>query len=334
MYKKDFDNLLKTKIPQAVFLYGECDFLIDYYGKTLRKLIVSQYSADEYKFYFDEYNPKTIREMLSQQSLFATSSLVITKINKLKDSSKKKGGDIASFLHILSLNTTNYLIIEFYSDGDYSSYMKQAKSASALFNTTNFVNVRFFNPNQKEALEILWQYVKELGINITQNSLLYLYDVQNNQIGLCVNELHKFALLSSEITKSDIDKLSYGLYTNTIEELCESLLDNGECLKIIANIEEEGIQDVYLITMIQSYFYRLFLFFSYIKTNGRFNSLEILGYALPRNIEEKYARYAMKLRESQYLEIFKALSDWRLDVISGRNKNYFTSLIKIQAIIK
>ncbi|MDE6885544.1 MAG: hypothetical protein K2P17_00660 [Helicobacteraceae bacterium] len=337
MYKKDFDKLLDSKIdnpPQAVFLYGECDFLINFYSKKLKDLHLAKSSLDIFNFYFEEYNAKQIKELLSEQSLFSNSSLVIVKLNKIKDSRKKaKDTEIASFLEILAKNKNNFLIIEFYDDNS-SDYARSAKMISTLFNNPNFVFVRFFNPTKNEALEILRQNARSLRLKIADSLLMYLYELQNNQIGICVNELNKFTLINGEISKTNIENLSYGLYTNSIDELCESLLERGDWVKILAKIQEEGVQDIDFIRALQNYFYRLFLFFSFIKSNGRCVSSEILGYTLPKQLEEKYARYAMKLKEIHYLSIFTTLSKWRSNTINGKDKDYFSNLIKLKALIK
>ncbi|WP_181646781.1 DNA polymerase III subunit delta [Helicobacter sp. 16-1353] len=334
MYKKEFDNLLKSRIPQATLLYGECNFLIDYYGKKIKNAIIEKESVDIFSFYFDEYNSKAINDIFSQPSLFSNTSLVIIKMDSLKLGIRKtKTDDIKQFLKILKTNTANYLIIEFYNDNS-MAYKRDTKTLSALFNSQDSINVRFFNPNQKEAIEILQNCANELGININQTNLLYLYGIQNNEIGICVNELQKFTIFDKEITKATIDELCYGLFTNSIDELCDTMLLRGDYVKIFTKIEEKGITDIDIITAMHNYFYRLFLFFSYIKSNGRCSSKDVLGYALPRDIEEKYIRFATRLRESQYLQIFRTLNNWRFLSVSGKDKNCFPNLIKIQAIIK
>lgn len=331
MYKKDFDSLLLGCVPKASFLWGECDFFINFYGTKIKSLITNANEVDIFSFYFEEYDANMIMGILSQQSLFSTSSLVRLKLNKIKDSTKK---DIGKFLEIIKRNPHNYLIIEFYNE-DSSDYGRIAKALSVIFNTKDFVNVRFFNPSPKEALDILRAVAKENDIKIGDLELNYLYEIQNNNIGICVNELQKFIVFKAdEITKDMIDKLSYGLYTNNIEELCEAMLNKGDYLKILAKVQEEGLQDMDLIRALQGYFYRLFLFFAYIKTNGEVNSSKILKYALPKQIEQKYANFAVRLREVQYLGIFALLNEWRSNAISGKDKNSFTNLIKLQALLK
>ncbi len=330
MYQKEFDSLLKSAIPKAVLLWGECEFFIDLYGAKVRKLVESQGECDVFPIYFDEYDYATIVSILSQQSLFAGASIVILKLNKIKATMQK---DIAKFLQILKRNPNNCLIIEFYSDNSVE-YGKAGKALSALFNSKEFAAVRFFNPNSaREVLEILRSFANKHSLKISDYALNHLYEIQNKNIGICANELAKFAVFDDEITIEKINALSYGLYTNSVDELCEAILNRGDYLKIIAKIEEEGFTDADLVRALQGYFYRLFLFFAYIRVNGRVDSKEILKYKLPPQIEKKYADFAVKLREMQYLQIFALLNEWRANVIWGRDKNFFANLIKLQAII-
>lgn len=330
MYKKDFDILLKNATPKAVLLWGECDFFINFYGAKLKNLIKNNGEVDIFPLYFEEYDANLITQILAQQSLFSSATLVLLKLNKIKDSAKK---EIAKFLEILKRNPQNYLIIEFYSD-ESSEYGRSAKALSALFNSKDFVSVRFFAPNEREAMQILREIASENGVKIGDLELNYLYEIQNRNISICANELQKFTIYTGEITKDLIDKLSYGLYTNSIDELCEAMLNKGDYLKVLAKMQEEGLADMDLVRALQAYFYRLFQFFAYIKENGRVDSAKILKYALPKQIEQKYANFAIKLREAQYLGIFALLNEWRCNVILGKDKNSFANLIKLQAILK
>lgn len=332
MYKNDFDKLLKKQLPQATFLYGECEFLIEFYSKKIQNLITSNSTLDVFKLYFDNFNIKDAKESLSQRSLFASSTLLLLKLTYKQIDSKNK--DIKSLLDVLSLNIDNYLIVEFYNDNDSFKYINIAKLISKDFNTDRYKFVRFFNLKQNEAIEILSNSARSYGINISNANLLYLYNLQNNQIGLSVAELKKFAVFDREILRNDIDNLCYGLYINTIDELCEAILDRKDYINILFRLEEEGVNDCDIAGFMQIYFYRLFLFFVYIKSNGNVDSNAILGYFLPKNLEEKYATYAVKLNANQYLEIFSILNNWIVKSRSGRDKNYFSNLIKIKAILK
>ena len=77
MYKSQLDTLLKQSAPRVSFLYGD-SFLVGYYSRKIAHCLKSE---EKTTFYFDEYNANTINALLSQGSLFGSSSLVVLKIN-------------------------------------------------------------------------------------------------------------------------------------------------------------------------------------------------------------------------------------------------------------
>ena len=122
MYKKDLDNLLKSYIPKASFLYGECDFLIDYYGKKIKNLILKDNNIDVFSFYFDEYNKSAIIDIFSQQSLFASASLVYVKLDSTKIK-KGKDGDFKEFISFA---------YKFYKDREFCSLFSRKICVASL----------------------------------------------------------------------------------------------------------------------------------------------------------------------------------------------------------
>ena len=116
MYKRELETYLKSKIPKISFLYGESQFLINYYSKKIASLITTN-PEDKYKFYFGEYDALSISELLNQSSLFGDSSLVIIRADK-----KLPKKDIDSFKKAIESNPNNSLIIEFYQSGSKSQF--------------------------------------------------------------------------------------------------------------------------------------------------------------------------------------------------------------------
>ena len=328
MYKNEFKKLIRTKIPNATLLYGECKFSIESQSKELQE---AMQNADVFKFYFNEYEAKGISEILSNPSLFANKTLVVLKIDSINS---KLLSDIKNFLNLIKKTPSSYLIIEFYNNGDSAKYNANTKSLSKLFNNSEFVFVRFFKLKHSEAIEILIENAKELKLNINSKNLAYLYETQKQQIELCISELGKLAIFDNEISKNDIDEICYGVYTNSIEELCEALINRKNYIQIAKRLEDEGILQGEIISFMQYYFYRLFLFFSYIKLNGNVDSKAIIGHVLPRDIEEKYTKYAIKLKIQDYLKIFVILSDWLLKVRKEGEKNYFGNLINLNEVFR
>lgn len=334
MYKSQLDTLLKHSIPRASLLYGD-SFLIEHYAKKIALLLKSE---EKHTFYFDEYNLASINALLSQSSLFGTSSLVVLKINH-----KLNKADVEIFLSSLCANTHNALIIEYYqapnkSDADYT---RDCKAFAGYFKMPKMpkdsvIEVRFFELNISECMELMRQKAKYLGLNASDKILNYILSLQNNDIALALNELDKFVVFSGSkpIEPNDVSLLCDGMASFSVEELCCTLMEKKSFIEMLHSIYEEGINEIAMISEIQRFFYQLFLFFAFIKINGRPNAKEILGFSPPAHIVERLSRYCIRFREAEYIAIFELLSQWRYEVSKGKVKQSMSALIKIQEMIR
>lgn len=333
MNKAQLDTLLRQNPPRASFLYGD-SFMVGYYS---RKIANALQSEEKNTFYFDEYNSVNINTLLSQGSLFGTSSLVVLKLNH-----KLPKADIELFLHSLCANTHNALIIEYYQAQNKASgdYMRDCKSIVGYFHQPkmpkdSIVEVRFFEPNMKERMGFLQERSKELGLKIEDRILNQILSMQNNDIALALNELEKFTIYAGKnIDISDVNLLCDGVGSFSTEELCCAVMDKKPFIHILQNIYEEGINEIMMIGEIQRFFYQLFLFFAYAKSYGSINAKEILGYNPPTHITERLSRYCIRFKEAEYIQIFELLSLWRYEVSKGKSKQSMSALIKIQEMIR
>jgi len=82
---------------------------------------------------------------------------------------------------------------------------------------------------------------------------------------------------------------------------------------------EEGANEVYLINQITSFVWQLYMFNSFIKINGYINSSDILGYKLPKTIEDERAKLAIKFQPEDYLKILNYLFEIELKLKSSSN---------------
>lgn len=327
MTRQQLENFLKKDIPQASLLYGD-SFWIEFYAQK----IASQIEGNIVKFYFGEYEFSQVLDLLGQSSLFGDATLVILKIDK--KISKK---ELQSLLKALEKNTANFLILEFHrSDSKSTSeYARDFKEMATLFKGERVVEVRFFEPNSHECQTLLYQRAQELGIQIEMRSLLLLLNIQNGDIAIALKELEKFVHFNRPIQDRDIEELCSSLGCLEFEDLLDALLARKEVLEIYARLEEEGLDEMGLLNAIGNHFYRLFLFFAYIRSNGRADAKEILGYAPPQFVIEKLSREAMSLREGQYKAIFEVLIKWRLKIFSKslRGGNAIVALNELRKIL-
>lgn len=330
MNRQQLDRFLTSATPRATFLYGESPFWIEYYSSKIASKITDAENTS--RFYFGEYQYAQVFDLLSQSSLFGDSALVILKLDK-----KLSKKEIQAFLKAIEGNRSNSLIIEFYRSDSRSAgeYARDFKEMAGVFKGDGVVEVRFFEPNLSECQMLLAQKAKELGLQIDMRNLMFLLNMQNGDIAIALNELEKFIYLNRPVSEKDINELCSGIGSVEFEDLLNALLGRKEVLGIYARLEEEGLDEMGLLSAMGNYFYRLFMFFAYIRSHGKVDAKEILGYAPPHFVVEKFVREAMSLREKQYKEIFECLIEWRIKIFSGGGKvsNAIVALHKLQAIL-
>lgn len=334
MYKSQLDSLLKQSAPRASLLYGN-DFFVAHYGKVIAKCLNIE---EKHTFYFDEYDKEHINTLLLQNSLFGANSLIVLKINH-----KISKADIELFLHSLSNNTHNALIIEYYynSSKSQADYAKDCKTLAGYFKNPKFeknelVEVRFFEPTMQECMTLMREKSKALALRADDKILSQILLLQNNDIAISLNELEKFVVYANgkNIEPNDVNLLCDGVASFSIMELCYTLMDKKPFIKMLHNIYEDGTNEMAMIAEIQRFFYQLFLFYAFMRINGKPDAKQILGYSPPIHIAESLSRYAMKLKENEYIAIFELLSAWRYEVSKGKSKHSMSVLIKIQEMIR
>lgn len=343
-----FDAQLRREVPRAILLYGDNPFLVNYYGETVVRLL-NLGSEEKNSFYFSEYNFNSVREILSQGSLFGGCSFVRLKINKTiaKD-------EIENLLKTLEKNSIARLLVEFYEAPNrrIGEYARESKALAEFFSTESrgakeeqkkraraigAVEVRFFPFTLETGMTMLRNRAKELALDVGDYWLRELLELQNGDVGLAYGELDKFTILGRVPDIKDIEQLSYGLGGVGVDEICEAMIDKRDSLKLAISLDECGVKDMDLISGIEKYFHQLFLFFAHIRIYGRPNDTkDILGYALPKALADKRMALAIRLKEGHFFKIFTLLQEWRADILQGRSegRGALLALIKIQEILK
>ncbi|MFV0480698.1 MAG: DNA polymerase III subunit delta [Campylobacteraceae bacterium] len=308
MYKREFDALVSSKkLPNYMLLYGACEYqiqiaedeILNFWGKE-----------GVLKFYFDEYDFKSARAYLSQSSLFGDQNTLILKVEKSPPSK-----EIEALIELCNKNDINNLLLVFFGDD------AKAKTLIKPFGK-NFV--RFFKPNLNEALTFLHVEAKKINLNISNFALQHLYTTHNENLSFSVNELEKLALLNKEISVKDIDNLVCGMGEVSIEDFIVKLLDKKDIVQMYKSINENGsVDEIRLINSLQSYLAGLFAFHSYIKLNGNFDALKILGYPLPPQLAKQRADQSIRLKLDTYSKLFTILvnTEYELKTNSHIDKN-------------
>jgi len=324
MYKRDFEGLLNSnRLPKSMLLYGECDFQNNYFSTKVTEQW-SEAGDEKLLLHYDEYDFTTVKNHLSQSSLFGGQNIVVIKSDK---AIPKKELDV--LVALCEKSDNSFLLFQYFGDS------KKAANIAKSFKK-NFV--RFFKPNLGEALSLLNLKAKEVGLNISGYSLQHLYQLQLEDLSLCVNEFEKLALFDREVQSSDIDRVVYGLGAVGLDGFVEKLLKKEDIKDSFLTLSESGGADeVRVINAIQSYLSQLLLFHMYIKMNGTFDARAILGYPLPPQLAKQRADHSIRIEIQTYKNMLEHLAKTELALKKVKNldKNSYliSSLIKLQAYL-
>jgi DNA polymerase-3 subunit delta len=325
MYQREFNQLIQKSLPKALLLYGEDDYQIDYY----LEYFVSKLDAKDsmLTMYFDEYDFDSAKSFLSQTSLFGGTNLLVIKNDK-----KLPKKELDTLIALANKDPSNYFMFIFGGEA------KDAKSMQSSFSAKNSgVWVRFFEPNFRDSIALLQQKAQQIELDIDHYALQHLLTLLNNNLSLCANELDKLAILESKITSKDIDRLVYSTAPLAIESLLIDMFNKKPITDTISKLLEFGEDEFSLLRSLQFFVNQLFLFHAYIKLNGTVNSTEILGYKLPKQIEEQKASLALRVKSSALLKIYEELLSSELAIKSAsptqREVLIYSLFIKIQQLL-
>jgi DNA polymerase-3 subunit delta len=308
MYKAEFDTLLKqNKTFNAYMFFGESTFLVDFYTKMIAQSFAQ--TEDIQKLYFEDFNLNKAKDILLQSSLFCDSNVLVIKTEKAL--TKKESGEI---IEAVNTNSASKVIIACLGDTDFREMAKNFDIKQ------NAVNVRFYNPYPQEALKILQTRADELRLRYENtNVLMHLLNMHKNSLELAYNDLEKLSLLDESISQKTVDNNCFGFGKINIDDFIVKLLNSKDISNDINYLLEEGANEVYLINQITSFVWQLYMFNSFIKINGYINSSDILGYKLPKNIEDERAKLAIKFQPEDYLNILNYLFEIELKLKSSSN---------------
>ena len=325
MYQREFDQRLKQSLSKAVLLYGENDYLIDFYIG----MYVKQTDAKEsmLSLYHDQWNFEQAKAFLSQTSLFGGTNLLVVKHEK---KIPKKELDV--LVELANKNSDNYFLY------GYSGAAKDAKSMQSAFtDKKGGVWVRFFEPNIRDGIAVLQQKAQQIKLDIDHYALQHLMLVLNNNLALCANELEKLAILGTKVTGKDIDRLVYSTAPLATEQLLIDLFNKKPITDTISRLLEIGEDEAAILRATQYFVNQIFLFHAYIKLNGHVDSAAILGYKLPKPIEEQKAQLALRVKSASLLKIFEHLLESELAIkkapATQKEVLLYGMLIKLQSYL-
>jgi DNA polymerase-3 subunit delta len=320
LYKNELDKHIQNgSLSNSFILFGESAFLIDRYIGILTDIK----DASVAKFYHDEYDFASAKAHLSQASLFGDRNVLIIKSEKKVP---KKELDI--LIEQCEKNSSNIFVYAYYGD-DQKAYAKPPAKTKTMC-------VRFFHPNQGEAVFTISQVAREKNVNIDNYTINHLLTIQNWDIALACNEIEKLKVYDRAITTKDIDSLVFGLSQTSIENFIKKILNKKDFKEDLNTILEHGEDEIRVLTAIISYLTQLYMFHIYIRVNGAPNAIEILGYPAPKFVVDEKAAMSIKIKPLTYYKLHELLLDSELKMKSSHvNKSaiLLSTLIRLQQLL-
>ena len=306
MYKKDFISLLNSpNIPNFFLLYGAESYQVEFYTNEL----LGKFDKENMlSLYFDDYSFNLAISHLSEPSLFANSNLL-----HIKNDKKIPVKDAKELITQCQNNPNNIFILELH-EGDEKVLTDIKKQFGSNF-------VRFFPPSSaSEVNQILSNHAKFLGLNIDNQSLLYIYNLQNENLYLSASELNKLASIGIKFSLVEIKERVYALNGIGFDTLFDKIINkqsiNSDYFEFI---NDSSFNEIALLNMLFKAFHRLYLIHSSIKTSGKFDPKTVLGYTPPPQIINKLQSQAIAIKTEQYTQIFKFLNEIEFDLKCKNN---------------
>lgn len=303
MYKTELDKHIQNQsVSNSFVFFGESTFLIDMYTKMLTNIE----DSNILNFYHDEYAFSSAKAHLSQASLFGDRNILIIKSEKKVP---KKELDI--LLNFCDKNPDNIFVYAYYGS-DHKTYNNKK-----AFAKSKAMSVRFFNPKDYEAQNIILQVAQEKKVNIDKYTVSHLLQIHHGDVALASNEIDKFRVYDRAITTKDVDNLVYGLAEVNLDAFIKKILTKKDFRDDLQNILEHGEDEIRILTALTAYLTQLYMFNIYIRVHGAPNALEILGYPAPKFVVEEKAALSIKIKPFVYSKLHELLLDSELKMKSS-----------------
>ncbi len=322
MKRHELDAALKKgNPPNAMMLYGESHFLIERYAKRLCDVE----DANLLGLYHDEYDKELAKSHLSQGSLFGGRNVLLIKSEK-----KIPKADLDLLIALCQKNTDVIFVYAYYGD-DHKT------SNKAFDKRSGGDSIRLFNPYLNEAISVIIEEATTHRMRIDASAAKHLLESQHADLALACNELEKLSILGRPITSKEIETHVYGLAEVKLEHFIKNLIEKRDFRSDLTHLLESGEDEVRIVTAISAFLTQLYLFHIYIKLHGAPDSLVILGYKLPSDVEKMRADLSIKLKPKSYQDGLSLLLHAELSLKSGgdfdKTSLLLSTLLRLQAIL-
>ena len=299
MYKREFDQLLQRgALPKSLMLYGDNDYYLDTYAEAF----IDRTGAREgmLKLYYDEYDFRTAKNHLGQSSLFGDANLLVVRSDR-----KIPKKELTSLLELAKKSDTNHFLY-IYTGTDFKSLTTAFSKKMAA------EHVRFFPPSLREGVEVLQKEARKAGMAIDRYALEHLLMALNLNLALAVNELRKLTILKGPIGAKEIDEHVFSLAPMAMDDFLLALFSRRPLSEVLTKVQQLGEDEYAILRAIQYFVGQLFLFHAYIKLHGAPDSAAILGYRLPKQLEEQRSQLAVKISSQLFGKILDTLAEGEL----------------------
>ncbi len=325
MYKREFDQLLASgTLPKSLMLYGDNDYYLDAYAETF----IDKTGAREgmLKLYYDEYDFQTAKNHLGQSSLFGDTNLLVVRSDK-----KIPKKELTHLIELAAKNDNNFFLY-LYTGSDFKTLTPAFSKKMAA------EHVRFFPANLKEGAGILQEKARRLGLQIDRYALEHLLMALNLNLALAANELEKLAVLQGPVGTKEIDEHVFSLAPMAMDDFLLSLFSRRPIPEVVTKMHQLGEDEYAVLRAIEYFTTQLFLFHAYIKLHGAPDSAAILGYRLPRQLEQQRAQLAIRIPLPLFEKILDTLAEGELAMkapaASGQKETLLLAiLIKIKSYL-
>lgn len=266
-------NISKGKFPQCCFVFGEESFFIDKAIENLES-IAKKRNFEFFSFLSNEIRLNELIEWLEQNTLFGEGKIIIVKNfgNYVKITSdqheeesdenvktSKKNLPVNNLLEYLkNPNPASFLFLTHYDKIDQRlRFYKEALKLIPFYQSRRFY--------EKDIFDFIEMKFDEANIKIDKNTVEYIYLTVGDNLYDLESEINRLLISIGDVKKVDIESIKkYLIKTKkySIFDLFNAFRDKNidSALEIGLNLINNDAQMVYILIMLQKYFFSLLTF--------------------------------------------------------------------------
>lgn len=247
------ENLKTNNFARIYYIFGEEEFLKNYYYSELKNNIVKEmpeFNVDE----FDEKNFSLLDFTNSLNSYPVMSDKKFIGITNLDNSLFKK--EFAKEFADVLKNVPDYCTVVFVD-----TYLKPVPSTNYLLKAVNEakgIAAPADKPDIKNLAAWAMRHFKNANKTISSDDLLYFIEITDNDMLSLSNEIAKICnyVTSDVVLREDIDKLVSRSIDANRYEIANALYanDNDKLFDVVEKLYKQGIDDI----AIANVFYKTF----------------------------------------------------------------------------